>query len=528
MSLIIYGQHIEELIEQCINKVNHLLMVEELKSALNVEMILLQDHIYISNSQNYINEKMNQKSKRNAMYNYYHQSTEDIYKHIYYYFVHQERYSFISIDSCCIQMEIKYPIRENELKNHSSYKRLDSQVRMDELKYYLMEYKAGYIIKTDGNNISIMNREYSLIEGFGYEFDKNMALKKALFEYLERCMASYELKGKIVDTYNNLKSQAINPEVFGLYNKKNRKLASYEPDLILEWIEAKSLINNHSIYIPEQWAQYLKKDILNQYVYDSSNGSAIGNTYKEASLFSILEAIERDLFMQNWFYTHNFKRIEFDSAKEMFLQGAELYFQQLGYDLEFYYMENAMSIPAVWCLIRSNDVQNNLYSITGLGCHLHIAHAIKAAFFEAYKAFEDLINQDQVKLLAEIQRVEKIKEIDKVMDHLYYFLSYESKMVIEKKLKGIESIYYSKLLSNSYEHIDIEEELKNLLNKASTCYEDILIVDQTNDFLEKFSLHCTKAILIGSIPLDFTTHFIRPYHNVSDEKIKQKNIHPLA
>lgn len=528
MSLIIYGQHIEKIIEQCISRINTLMTIEESKQPLHSQMILLKDRIYISNTQKTINEKMHQKSEKNAMYNYYHTSKEDIYKHIYYYFIHHERYSFISIDSCCIQMEIKHSIRDHELKSHSSSKRLESQVRMDELKYYVMEYKSGYIIKTDGHNISIMNREYPLIEGFGYEFDKNLALKKAMFEYLERCMASYELKDKIVDTYNNLKSQAINPEVFGLYNEKNWKLSSYEPDLILEWIEAKSLISNDSIYVPEQWVQYLKKDILNQYVYDSSNGSAIGNTYKEASFFSILEGIERDLFMRNWFYTHQFKRIEFDSAKETFLRGAELYFQKLGYDLEFYYMENTMNLPAVWCLIQSNDLQNNLYSITGLGCHLHITHAIKAAFFEAYKAFEDLTNQDQEKLLEEIQRVEKIKEIDKVMDHLYYFLSYESKTIIEEKLKGIESIYYSKLLSNSYEHIDIREELKQLINKASTYYQDILIVDQTNDFLENFSLHCTKAILIGSVPLDFTTHFIRPYHKASDAKIKQKNIHPLA
>lgn len=528
MRLIIYGQHIEELIEQCINKINTLMSIEESTKPLNSQMIVSKDRIYISDNKKIINEKKSQQSKNDAVYHFYHTSKEDIYKHIYYYFIHQEKYSFISIDSYCIQMKINYPIRDNEVKSHSFHKRLDSQVKMDELKYYLMEYKSGYIMKTDGYNISIMNREYPLIEGFGYEFQKDIALKKAMFEYLERCMASYELKGKITETYNNLKSQAINPEVFGLYSEKSRKLASYDANLNLEWIKAKSMISNDYIYVPEQWVQYLKKDILNQYVYDSSNGSAIGNTYKEASLFSILEGIERDLFMQNWFYTNNFKKIEFDSAEETFLRGAELYFQQLGYKLEFYYMENSMNLPAVWCLIQSIDLQNSLYSITGLGCHVHIRHAIKAAFFEAYKAFKDLISQDQAELLKEIQRVENIKEIDKVMDHLYYFLSYESKLIIEEKIKAVESIYYSKLLRNSYEHVDIEEELEYLVNKASTHYQDILIVDQTNNFLKKFSLYCTKAILVGSIPLDFTTHFIRPYHKESDAKIKQKNIHPLA
>lgn len=468
------------------------------------------------------------------IYRSQHHHLFDLMRHLYHFFIHVGRYQSITICPNQVSLKINYSLQETTIKDSPHAKRVSSSMDLDELKHLLMTYKGGYVINRNEGSVSIANRKKFVIQGYGFDFDQTQSVRKALLEYLERWAATYELAGTVLGSYEDLSGAgAMNPALFGLYDEVNESgqlsLARYDSKLVMHWVKAKSLLNDAEYYVPEQLSQYLKDELFNRYVYESSNGCAIGNSLVEASFYSILEVIERDLFMKCWFYQQPLKKIQFKGACELLVGGKQLYLEELGYSLAFYYMDNPMRIPAIWCLITSQDDKNPFYSVTGLGCHLHLQDAVAASFFEAYKSFKDIREQDCAKLRMKIKKIEQSQQIDDVIEHVHYFLSYQSKTLIENITAAAEPINFAELASHSYEDRDLVKELDELLRRIRCHYSDVLIINQGNPFLQAFGLSCTKALLAGAVPLDFTSHYIRQFAGDPDQiKKTQRNIHPLA
>lgn len=470
------------------------------------------------------------------VYEHTHHTLIQLQRHLYYFFIHAERYEYILLQPASLRIRLYYAFPEKTLKASSSAKRVPARVELEELQSFMMNYKGGYVMNHEQGSVSIANRNRFVIQGYGYDFDPVQALRKALLEYLERCAATHELPGTVQGSYESLAEKgAVDPVLFGLYDidlgnySASFPLVKYSSKLDMHWVRARSLLTEKNYYVPEQLTQYLREGLLNPYIFESSNGCAIGNSFTEAAFYSILEVIERDLFMKCWFYEHPVQQIQFADDRVLNMKGKQLYFEELGYSLAFYYLANPMDIPAVWCLITSQDEKNVFYSVTGLGCHLHIEDAVEAAFFEAYKSFKELKEQDEAELEKKIRHIEQTQQINEVIEHIHYFLSYASSALLGKITSSAENIDITELSNISYEHQDLTAELNELLRRLKPYYSDVLIIDQGNSFLEAFGLCCTKALLAGAVPLDFTSNFIRKYAG-DPENIKQakRNIHPLA
>ncbi|WP_223068535.1 YcaO-like family protein [Paenibacillus caui] len=482
--------------------------------------------IYSRMPSQFIMTDQSSKDHSSAYATFFHRNILDIKRHLLYFLLNRNRYRQITITTTEIQFLIQYE-QMHTLKESLHDKRVKSEIYFEELEHILMFYHGGYVQEHRQGEAVITNRRRFEIQGFGFGLDFKDASRKALFEYLERFAASFKLQGTICASYEEVRSRAVDPASFGLYDAPKPPIVQYSPTIQMEWVNACSLQSGINRLVPEQMSQYLKEDILNRFVYESSNGCAIGNSYVEAILYSLYEAMERDLFMKCWFYGSPLKEIKFDIELSPPMEAVEMYFDELGYNIKFYYLENKMNICAVWCLI-TNQTNNGFYSITGLGCHLHIEHAVQAAFFEAHRSFIYYCNKKKEDLEKEIKLAEQLQEIRNVIDHMHYFLSLTSKPLIEKRIQNTDVIIISKLLGLSFRSVDLKNELNEVVNRSKKEYDDLLIVDQTNPFLKSFSLFCTKALLLGAVPLDFTSSYIRPYHQLNDAKMKERNIHPLA
>lgn len=498
-------------------------------NVINDSVVLQKNHSHINSidkdSNSYLGEKPRIIIK--------HDSVNEIVKTLYYFTSDEFSIEELRIDQNKIILTLKVckTVIENNIKESVESKRIKSQFRIKDLEQALNFYQNGVIMDESNGSIAVANRENFFIKGYGFEFKREKAKVKAMLEYLERSAALYTLPSTFEGCYLDFKENAIDPRVFGMYDDdiyRNYPLQKYHDKLDMHWVTARSLLTNNEYLIPEQLCQYLRKEILNQYVYESSNGCAVGNSMTEASYYSILEVVERDIFMKFWFDHLCPKKIVFEED-DTSVNGKRLYFEALGYKLEFYYIANESNIPVVWCLITSMDNGNLIYSMTGLGCHLNVKHALDSSFYEAYKAFHDLMNLGEEQLRVKIENVSRKGYIRQVSDHIHYFASYSAKSLIDAKISNIDQIHLSELCKMTYVSVNVEDELSVLLHKLDPYYKDVLIVDQSNQYLEGFGLRCTKAFLIGASPLDFTSHFIRKI-NESEYRIRKKmnNIHPLA
>ena len=103
---------------------------------------------------------------------------------------------------------------------------------------------------------------------------------------------------------------AIDPRGFTLHTPAQSREAGYEylaysDTLEFNWVWAFSVRRRAPVLIPEQLAYYRLHDTplgpQNRFVYESSNGCAVGGCLEEAILYGLLEVLERDAYLVNWY-----------------------------------------------------------------------------------------------------------------------------------------------------------------------------------------------------------------------------------
>ena len=129
----------------------------------------------------------------------------------------------------------------------------------------------------------------------------------AILEGLER-YCGLEPRGKrtmIYDSYNNLKNDALNPILVGVhsdeqYKQPNFPFQKFDPDRPIKWVWGYSLLQDRAILVPEILAYY-SLGCGDGFVYETSNGCALGGSLEEAIFYGIMEVIERDSFLLTWY-----------------------------------------------------------------------------------------------------------------------------------------------------------------------------------------------------------------------------------
>ena len=130
----------------------------------------------------------------------------------------------------------------------------------------------------------------------------------AILEGLER-YCGLEPRGKrtvVHDSYNHLKNQALNPIEVGVHAKEQYEsagfpFAEFDPDRPIDWVWGYSFLQERPILVPELLAYYSLGGRSQGFVYETSNGCALGGSLEEAIFYGILEVVERDSFLMTWY-----------------------------------------------------------------------------------------------------------------------------------------------------------------------------------------------------------------------------------
>ena len=210
----------------------------------------------------------------------------------------------------------------------------------------------------------------------------------AILEGLERyCGITPRGKRTVVhDSYRNLKDQALNPLKVGVHAKEQYALPDFpfeqfNPDRSINWVWGYSFLQERPILVPELLAYY-SLGCGQGFVYETSNGCALGGSLEEAIFYGILEVVERDSFLMTWYAELPLPRLDPYSAND---QELKLMIDRVravgGYDLYFYNSTMEHGIPSVWAMAK-NRKQKGLNIICAAGAHLDPVRAVKSAIHE--------------------------------------------------------------------------------------------------------------------------------------------------
>lgn len=411
---------------------------------------------------------------------------------------HFKSISVIEIDKKTNTLELEH-FNGNYKKNNISDERIFFERDLEQIKKSLFSEGYGFIELSTSTEVAFLNQQDPEIQGFHSKIAQKNPRDVAFYEYLERVCSVIRPPVIIKEFYDKLnKEDVINPHKIG-FTWANDDVFSYTGEE-MEWVESFSLFNKKKKLLPLQYAYYNAPNIINRFILGNSNGCALGSSPEEAILHGLLEFIERDVFINYWFYDR-YPIYELDCSEIPEISNFYKYMNIKGYKLQFFYIDDNSKTYTVWCLIR-NFKDNNIYSITGLACKFDLLKAINASYKEVCGVIH--VREKEKNLNAKIKEIERNPNITN-LDSIIYFYSSEKlvKDQFDYILSDVEKVQFSAIQKSTLYTNTISGDLTNLLDSLVKKYEDILTVDQTPTFLKEKNLFCYKVTCIGGLDIQF-------------------------
>ncbi|MCA0993466.1 TOMM precursor leader peptide-binding protein [Pseudalkalibacillus hwajinpoensis] len=344
-----------------------------------------------------------------------------------------------------------------------------------------------------------------------------MSQMTAILEGLERS-CGIDPKGKrtvVHDCYRNL-DRALNPLHLGVhaeeqYAEKGYPFAPFHPDRKMNWVWGYSLLKKEPILVPERLAYY-SMGCGDGFVFETSNGCAIGGSLEEAIFYGMMEVLERDSFLITWYAQLPLPQIDPYSSNDEELHLMIDRMQELtGYDLYLYNATMEHGIPCILTITknRTSDTER-LNLMCAAGAHLDPVRAVKSAIFESVGMITPLNKEFKKKkddFLAMYHDASLVKKMD---DHGMLYGLPEAEERLHFLLNQNQPLQtFQEAFQPANPHNDLTEDLNNLLQNFRHLNLDVIVVDQTTPEIKRNGLHCAKVIIPGMLPMTFGHHLRR-------------------
>ena len=307
--------------------------------------------------------------------------------------------------------------------------------------------------------------------------------------------------------FRNLADFALNPLTLGVhapdqYEKENFPFQPFDPEREMNWVWGYSLLQERSLLVPELLAYYsLSRD---GFVYETSNGCAMGGSLEEAILHGIFEVIERDSFLLTWYARLTLPRLDLSSVPDIELQ---LMMQRMqvvgGYELHAFQATMEHVIPSVW-IIAKNKKETGMNLLCAAGSHLDPIRAVKGALFELagmMLTLDEKLEKDRKKYQKMLSNPFLVKEMG---HHSMLYGLPEAEERLHFLLKNEElPLTFKEAFGETQQNADIKDDLHYVLQTLKQKNFNVIVVNQTSPEIKRNRLHCVKVIIPGMLPMTF-------------------------
>lgn len=339
----------------------------------------------------------------------------------------------------------------------------------------------------------------------------------AILEGVERyCGIKPRGKRTVVhDRYRNLENQALHPLRVGVhakeqYTKPGFPFKSFDPDRSINWVWGYSLLEERPILVPERLAYYSVGHGTEGFVYETSNGCALGGSLEEAIFYGMMEVLERDSFLMTWYAKLNLPRLDPFTADDREL---ELMVERMravaGYDLYLYDATMEHGIPSIFAIAK-NRKEKGLNLICAAGAHLDPVRAVKGAIqelagmmlnldknFEANKAEYEKMLYDS-SLVTQMDHHGMLYGLPQAEERLSFLLDNNSPMRT-----------FNEAFNWKSNHTDLTGDLQDILQVFRRLNLEVIVVDQSSPETLRNGLYCVKVLIPGMLPMTFGHHLTR-------------------
>lgn len=343
-----------------------------------------------------------------------------------------------------------------------------------------------------------------------------------ILEGLER-YAGHWARGRkvsVVDSYKNLAPDALDPRTCGVYREDVYKVKPYyKPftvDSKLSWVWGYSLKQQRPILVPEPLAYYGgDTNGGTPFVFDNSNGCAIGSCMEEAIFFGLLELVERDNFMLCWYAKLSPPRIDPWSSRNPSTLRLLDRMDKMGYDVHFLDTRLDTEIPTITAMVvNRKDELGKLVLAAGVG--LDPEDAIRSALCEVSAYIASIATRVEKRLDQVRASAQDFTKVVYLEQHpLLYGLPEMAKhtdfLLQNSGVRTVEETYKTYRAAHPPRH-DLLEDLQYCIDIMFKLGMDVIVIDQTFPEVEGTGLKIAKVIVPGLLPIDFGWGMQRAYN----------------
>ncbi|MEK3886146.1 TOMM precursor leader peptide-binding protein [Bacillus sp. FSL K6-3431] len=338
----------------------------------------------------------------------------------------------------------------------------------------------------------------------------------AILEGLER-YCGLEPRGKrtvVHDSFRNLENKALNPIKVGVHAKEQYELTGFpfkefNPEHPINWVWGYSFLQERPILVPELLSYY-SLGCGQGFVYETSNGCALGGSLEEAIFYGIMEVVERDSFLMTWYAEMSLPRLDPYSANDQELQMMVDRMRAVaGYDLYLFNSTMEHGIPSVWALAK-NRKQKGVNIICAAGAHLDPVRAVKSAVHELAAMMLTLDENFEANQEEFVRMLHDPSLVRKMDDHGMLYGLPEAQERLNFLLDDHRPVRtFDEEFNWTSSHTDLTDDLQDILQVFRQLKLDVIVVNQTTAETIRNGLYCVKVLIPGMLPMTFGQHLTR-------------------
>lgn len=399
----------------------------------------------------------------------------------------------------------------------------------DGLREQLLDFRFGpvaHVYRDEESPLALMTCETvtpghaGREGGYGRSTRFTASEVPAFLEGVERVTGGRRLSGAatVRGSYADVAEDAVDPASLGLhepewYGHPSFEPVPYTPHTPTTWVWGWSTRERRRVLVPEHVAYWHAGRADERFLYESSNGCAVGGTLAEAVLYGLFEVVERDAFLLAWYSRTRLRLIE--GADDPDLAHLTDLLTERGLRLRLFDLTCDLAVPTVLATVTAPEeaVREGRAPALSLatGTHLDPRRALMAAVEET--ATNALMYPKWVRMRPSVS-VERCRPmlddftlVRTLEDHTGLHGLWEARPLWEFLDQPSGSVGLDRLTAGrppSFAGTDLAPVLRGRLAAVHERGLDVVVVDQSSaPYTEASGTRAVKVIVPGALPMTF-------------------------
>jgi ribosomal protein S12 methylthiotransferase accessory factor len=343
----------------------------------------------------------------------------------------------------------------------------------------------------------------------------------AFLEGFERYAGTHRRRREplLVASYDSLGADALDPRACGLYAPQTYRddamVSPFDPARPIPWVPGWSLRDERPVLVPARLVHYSAGLAADDFVFECSNGCAIGGCLEEAVLFGLLELIERDSFLLGWYGRGRFPEIDLASCGGRRVRAMADRAALRGYEVRAFDNRVDLAIPVVTGVAVRRDGGPGTLAFAA-GAAFDPESAVESALSEILTYIPHLPGQVRERPEELAAMAEDYDLVRRLPDHAALFGL--------PRMAGHCAEYLDPRPARPLGELYAGWEARrprtgDLLDDVAVCREeltaagyDVIVVDQTTPEQQRLGLRTVCTLVPGLLPIDFGWNRQRALH----------------